>query len=234
MKCQYCGSEVSGTSNVCQVCGSPLQLSQGTVYASSEPAANVPPVPVQNYAPQQSYNGGQNVNYPQTPAQNYNQQQFNQPPVNSVPQVNQNNGQPIPGSAFSQSAITKESMVNLPEMAEWKKNFRDTAIIAYIAVAFNFILACVYNPVGIVVELIVLGLVLGAHLKYNKPCAIAYLTLASISFILNLISGLTAGMVLVAIGGWFVKLLFDLDKLWIQFQNTGVVPTYTLKKNKQK
>ncbi len=253
MKCQYCGSEIESTVvGVCSVCGSPLQsFTQGTIYAnntdsSSSQAMNSgafnaaygQPVQVQNYSQQypqpQMNNQQQNVQPQMMNNQQQYPQQMAQAQMNNPQQMYQGVNQPGLGNVFTQPNISKKDFINLPELGDWKKNFKETMILSYVIIAINMIIAAIYNPVGAVVILVFLGLILGIHLGLNKPCAIILLVLSIINLILNMISGVSAGYVLVAIGGWSVKLLFDLDKLWKEFQSTGVVPTYVLRRKNQK
>ena len=85
MRCQHCGSEVQENTRFCAVCGSPVSLSENTVYAAVEnTSGGVSSINLQKDAepaPQQQFNQALNQGFnvppaiPQMqPANNFNQQ----------------------------------------------------------------------------------------------------------------------------------------------------------------
>ena len=96
---------------------------------------------------------------------------------------------------------------------KFKRELRVAAIIAYIMVGINTLVAVLLNPFGLIDSAILLGLTLGMHLGRSKGCAIAILAYSIFSSIIGLVSsGALVGWVWIAVGVSAVILFANTDK----------------------
>lgn len=246
MKCQYCGSEIAEGTRICNVCGSPVVLSQETFYASKDASAynqqNAP-----DYSAQQNYSGSQNNDFyqPQNHIQNYGQQ-FNQPmggnEVQGIPNVPQGNDfnqqqmfsgvQPPLQNSFGQPLIpvqpnlTKKEFINLPNLAAVKKDIKGVAIFGYICVAATIIFnLAMSNMGGLLDAAVLLALSLGIHLKYSRGCAIALTVYSIINMIVCIVVlGSPNGWLILAVGLGAMKATSYFNKYWQSYITTGGIP----------
>lgn len=242
MKCEYCGCDLPNGSKICGVCGSPVQISQGTIIADSDDSAYNQSY-VSNSPSPQSYDNVPNNDFyqPQPPYSNFDGQ-FNQPnenfgqPMNDIPPMpnafpdnnfNQplidSNGQPLIPCAPN---LTKEQFVQLPMFDKINKSIKSSAITGYvcagITAVFNLVLG---NPSGLIDAAILLGLSLGIHFKKSFACAVAILVYSIINIIVCLVLfGKTGGILILFVGIYSVKATSELNKLWKSYITTGGIP----------
>ena len=191
--------------------------------------------PAQNFSQQQfnqtPVNGGFDVQ-PVAP----NLQQTNN--FNQQPQQFQNGQQggfgqqPIPGGGYNQPILpvqpnlTKKDFAQIPQLADWKKNFKITYIVGYICAGLMLISTFIVGPYALIDLAIVLGTTLGIHLKYSYGCAIGLLVYAIINTILGIVmTGSFSGWLILATAICAVRYMSAFEKYWKDYQSTGSVPT---------
>ena len=96
------------------------------------------------------------------------------------------------------AGITKKEYYKNYAGAEFKRQLKGAAILAYVCAGINAVVGFLY-PTSFVDALILLGLALGMHLGKSKGCAIGLLVYSIISMVLGIVLNGT-------VSGWWILL----------------------------
>jgi len=109
--------------------------------------------------------------------------------------------------------VTKQEFYKKYAGEKFNRELRITAIIAYVLVGINTLVAILANPFGLIDSAILLGLTLGMQLGRSKGCAIAILAYSIFSSIIGVVSsGMLVGWGWLAVGVASVILFSNTDK----------------------
>ncbi len=117
--------------------------------------------------------------------------------------------------------VSRKDFINKYAQPSFKKDIRNIAIFCYVCAGITFLVSFLYNTLGIIDALLLVGLALGMQLTKNSGFAIGILVLS----ILECISGLASGSIpfwwLIA-GISAVVTFGKLDKQYKQFLNRQI------------
>lgn len=170
------------------------------------------------------------------------QQSVVQTAQQSMAQTGNPAGQPMPtaANAYGESAgpvrqpgMTKKEFDKHTNIVNVKKQITGTAIVGYVIVGINLILAFATAFSNILDVLLMLGMSLGIHLAKSRVCAIILTVYGAFNMIvMTIANGGIAGWWILLVGIYAIINTFKYQKAWAEYQQTGIVPDLTQKKNK--
>ncbi len=120
--------------------------------------------------------------------------------------------------------ISREEYIKTYADPKLAKELKTCAIICYVLLAINLIVAILVNFFGLIDVVIYGGLTLGMHLKKSKGCAIALLVVSIASTIINLVlTGGFTGYLWIIVSICAIVAFKKIDKAYADFK-AGTTP----------
>ena len=188
--CTNCGAPLAQGMKFCNHCGTPVPQ-------QAAPVRNAP----QQSAPN-NYSYGSQPNYNQASRPAYNQS------AQSTYHYSAQQAAPV----HAAEPMTKKQYRKTCTNPDYLKKVKSNAILIYVLVGLNVLLAFVTTPLAILDAVINLALALGMHLGKSKGCAVAILVYAILSMAMMLISGSMGGWLWLIAGIGAVKAFSVADK----------------------
>lgn len=170
------------------------------------------------------------------------QQSVVQTAQQSMAQTGNPAGQPMPtaANAYGESAgpvrqpgMTKKEFDKHTNIVNVKKQITGTAIACYVIVGINALLAFMVAFSNILDILLMLGMGLGIHLAKSRVCSIILTVYGAFNMIIMTIAnGSVTGWWILVVGIYAIINTFKYQKAWAEYQQTGIVPDISPKKNK--
>lgn len=160
--------------------------------------------------------------------------------------ANQSGTQPsegIPGFQ-SQSTVnpeiphtyTEKEFYNLPELEQCKSNIKSAAFFLYVCAVLNIFLCIISgNPFTMIDVLLIAIIAILLQVKKSRVSAVILLVYACFNSIVLLVqTGRSGGYLILVASIWAVNYTFKYQKAWKNYQETGVLPDYTVKRKTKK